>query len=96
MSSTKSTSSSTKVAPKDDVDPKLASIKSYWYPERAGNLEEVKVGYQLWQSRKHIIFMSLIPVAVAILMAFIVGLNHSEEFLQVFRMISNEWQTRAK
>lgn len=89
-----SQTASNSVAPKED--PKLASIKSYWYPERAGNLEEVKVGYQLWQSRKHIIFMSLIPVAVAILVALVASLNHSEEFMEVLRTLQAEWQTRTK
>ncbi|GAM27218.1 hypothetical protein SAMD00019534_103930 [Acytostelium subglobosum LB1] len=62
--------------------PPVEEVKSYYYPDRAANLTEVKTGYSAWKTNSFISFIVLLIPVIVVNIAYVY--NRSELFLDVF------------
>jgi len=89
---------STKTTPEngkqvDDKDEKC-TVKSYWYPDKDPDLNEVKGGYKIWRHNVVLVPLILIPVFLSFLWMVVTSLNI--EFVRLYVAVQQEYQGGTK
>jgi hypothetical protein len=59
---------------KEDAE---APVKSYWYPDKTPDMNEVNIGYTIW--RHSVVLMPLISIPVVLAFSWMVVQTHDQE-----------------
>jgi hypothetical protein len=81
--------------PNIDEREKLSKLRSYWYPDRSVDMQEVGVGYHNWNESGRIVILGLIPIMIVVIGMFVMSLKHSNEFMEMYSHISAEIAAQA-
>jgi len=81
-------SNSAKSAKPSKDEEKEVETKSYWYPDRTADIEEVNKGYRTWNSDKRLVALFFIPVLLVFLSVLVV--RETQDFQIVYQNIQTQ------